>query len=90
MERVLSSLQWQICLVYIDDIVVFSQTLDEHIARLQEIFQRLKTAGLKLKPKKCFLFQLKVAYLGHLVSQQGIQTDPSKTEKIRIGLFHKM
>ena len=83
MERVLSSLQWQICLVYIDDIVVFSQTLDDHVSRLQQILRRLKTAGLKLKPKKCFLFQIKVAYLGHIVSEQGIQTDPSKTEKIK-------
>ena len=83
MERVLSSLQWQICLVYIDDVIIFSKTLDEHIDRLQEILGRLKTAGLKLKPKKCHLFQHKVTYLGHMVSENGVETDPAKIEKVK-------
>ena len=83
MERVLSSLQWQICLIYIDDIIIFSQTLDEHITRLDEILRRLRKAGLKLKPKKCDLFQHKVTYLGHVVGQDGIETDPSKIDKIK-------
>ena len=83
MERVLAGLNWQICLVYIDDIIVFSQTVEEHISQLQTVFNRLKSAGLRLKPKKCHLFRRKVKYLGHVVSENGIQTDPDKTEAIR-------
>ena len=83
MERVLAGLQWKICLVYIDDIIIFSATVDDHLQQLNEVFSRLKIAGLKLKPKKCHLFQRKVQYLGHIVSEEGIETDPEKIEVIR-------
>ena len=83
MERILAGLQWQICLVYIDDIIIFSQTLEDHIEQLQAVFGRLKAAKVKLKPKKCFLFHQKVAYLGHIVSDSGIQTDPDKIKAVR-------
>ena len=80
MERVLAGLQWKICLVYIDDIIIFSKTMEDHLARPEIVFSRLKSAGLKLKPKKCNLFRKKPQYLGHMVSDQGIQTDPEKTK----------
>jgi transposase InsO family protein/predicted aspartyl protease len=83
MERVLAGLQWNICLVYIDDIIIFSQTIDEHIQQLQTVFNRLKNAKLKLKPKKCHLFQKKVQYLGHVVSEAGIETDPEKISAVK-------
>ena len=82
MERVLDGLQWHICLVYIDDIIIFSQTFEEHLKCLEEVFSRLIAAGLKLKPKKCFPFQQKVKYLGHEVSAAGISTDPAKTKAV--------
>ena len=82
MERVLAGLQWEICLVYIDDVIIFSRTVDQHLAQLKTVFQRLIAAGLKLKPKKCNLFRKKVQYLGHVVSDRGIQTDPEKTKVI--------
>ena len=82
MERVLAGLQWQICLVYIDDIIIFGKTIEDHIQQLQEVFNRLKMAGLKLKPKKCCLFKREVHYLGHVVSEKGIQTDPEKIRAI--------
>ena len=83
MERVLAGLQWNICLVYIDDIIIFSRTVDEHIQQLQTVFDRLKHAKLKLKPKKCHLFQKKVQYLGHVVSEAGIETDPDKISAVK-------
>ena len=83
MERILAGLQWQICLIYIDDIIIFSRTLDDHISQIQTIFQRLRDAGLKLKPKKCFLFRPKVKYLGHVVSNEGIETDPDKISAVK-------
>ena len=63
MEQVLASLHWSTCLVYIDDTILFSRTVQEHFQNLMEVFQRLKQAGLKLKPMKCHLFRNKVKYL---------------------------
>ena len=50
--------------------------------RLEEVFRRFVSAGLKLKPSKCVLFQKSVAYLGHIVSENGIETDPAKVERV--------
>ena len=83
MERILSGLRWQMLLVYLDDVIVFSRTIQEHLERLDVVFSKLTEAGLKLKPKKCHLFKREVLYLGHVVSQAGIATDPSKIEVIR-------
>ena len=56
-------LQFQICLVYIDDIILFSQTIDQHLERLVTVLDWLRSAGLKLKPEKCALFQKSVSCL---------------------------
>ncbi len=71
------------CLVYLDDIIVYSCSFDEHLQRLDLIFSRIKDAGLKLQPKKCHIFQEEVAYLGHIVSAKGVKTDPTKIHKVR-------
>jgi hypothetical protein len=68
--------------VYIDDIVVGGPTVQETVRHLGLIFDRLREAGLKLKPAKCSLFQLSVAFLGHVVSAEGITTDPEKVRAI--------
>ena len=52
MELALQGLQWQSCLIYLDDVVIFSKTFDEHIERLSTVLDRIWTAGLKLKPEK--------------------------------------
>ena len=83
MEKVLAGLTWQICLVYLDDVIVYSRTVHEHIDRLESILQRLIEAGLKLKPKKCFLFRKQVAFLGHVVSAEGVGTDPEKIKAVQ-------
>ena len=83
MERVLKGLQWQTLLLYLDDIIVFSKDFDSHLSRLEEVFQRFRSARLKLKPGKCKLFQREVNYLGHIVSQSGVATDPDKVEAVR-------
>ena len=83
MEKVLAGLTWQICLVYLDDVIVYSETVLEHIDRLEVIFQKLKKAGLTLKPKKCNLFRKQVPFLGHVVSAEGVSTDPEKIEAIK-------
>ena len=83
MERVLKGLQWQTLLLYLDDIIVFSKDFSSHLTRLEEVFQRFRAAGLKLKPTKCRLFQEEVSYLGHIVSKSGVATDPEKVEAVR-------
>ena len=78
MEHVLAGLHWTSCLVYLDDIIIFSQTISDHLQKLQEVLARLQKAGLKIKPSKCFLMQRSVHYLGHVVSAKGVETDPKK------------
>lgn len=69
MEDVLRGLQWEICLLYMDDIVVPAESFKQTLTRLEFVFQRLLEANLKLKPSKCFFFQKKIQILGHLVSE---------------------
>ena len=83
MEKVLQGLHWKTLLLYMDDIIVVSPDFDTHISRLEEVLQRLQKAGLKLKPTKCKLLQDQVEYLGHVVSAQGVATDPKKIEAIK-------
>ena len=82
MEKVLVGLPWEILLIFLDDIIVHATTFEEELNRLRLVFQRLREANLKLSPKKCFLFQRQVAFLGHIVSGDGVSTDPSRTEAI--------
>ena len=82
MELVMSGLTYDVCLVYLDDILVFSKTFDEHLVRLATVFNRLDRYGLKLKPSKCSLFQRKVSFLGHVVSGHGTECDPDKVASI--------
>ena len=82
MELLLAGLRFETCLIYLDDTIVYGKTFLEELERLEEVFVRFESAGLKLKPGKCVLFQKSVAYLGHLVSERGIETDPSKVERV--------
>ena len=69
--------------VYLDDIIIMSSTFDDHLSRLRSVFDRLRNAGLRLKPPKCIFLQRKVSFLGHVVSAEEIQTDPEKTAAVR-------
>jgi len=82
MDFVLAGLTWECCLVFVDNILVFSSTFDEHVERLGRVFDRLSAAGLKLKPSKCKLFQKRVSFLGHVVSGKGIEPDPAKVSAV--------
>ena len=83
MQVVLAGIEWQFCFVYLDDILVCSETFQSHLEHLESVFDRLRKAGLTLKPKKCFFAQSEVKYLGHLVSSQGVAPDPDKISKVR-------
>ena len=67
---------------YLDDIIIFSKTEEEHLQHLGEIFDQLRKAGLKLKLQKCSYFKKLIQYLGHLISDEGIQPLPEKLESI--------
>ena len=67
---------------YLDDIIIYSRSEKEHLELLEEIFTRLKAAGLKLKLEKCCFFKKHIQYLGHLISEEGIQPLLEKLESI--------
>lgn len=81
-EIVLAGLSWEIAIAYIDDIVIFSATFEQHLERLQLVFEALQKANLKLKPRKCALFRRKVCFLGHEVSKDGIRPLLEKQEAV--------
>ena len=83
MERCMGDLNLTQCLIYLDDLVVFSSSFEQHLQRLEAVFKRLKEYGLKLQPSKCKLFQDRVKYLGHVVSKQGVETDPEKIAALK-------
>ena len=78
MESCLGELHLNWCIIYLDDIIVFSRTQEEHVHRLKAVTSKLREAGLKLKPTKCDLFKQQINYLGHVVSKEGVSTDPDK------------
>ena len=82
MELVLAGLQWSICLIYLDDVIIFGRNFDENIERLDVVLTRFGAAGLKLKPAKCLFFSDRVTFLGHVITREGILSDPDNLAKI--------
>ncbi|XP_028301871.1 uncharacterized protein LOC114462925 [Gouania willdenowi] len=83
MQRCLGNLVNDSLLIYLDDVIVFSPDFSSHLRHLEEVFQCLHNHGLKLQPAKCHLFQREVTYLGHVISEHGVATDPAKTTAVR-------
>lgn len=83
MEKCMGDMHLKDVLVFIDDLIVFSKTLEEHEARLMKVLTRLREFGLKLSPEKCVFFQTSVRYLGHVVSRNGVETDPEKIAALK-------
>ena len=82
MQVILAGLEWKSCFVYMDDILVCSDTFEDHLQHLESVFDRLRRVNLTLKPEKCFFVRREVKYLGHVISQSGISPDPDKTNKV--------
>ena len=78
MMSVLQGLIGRICFAYLDDVIVFSKCRDKHVNDLRAVFDRIRDAGLKLKPAKCKLFCEQVLFLGHVISAAGVSPDPAK------------
>ncbi|XP_044317436.1 uncharacterized protein LOC123038048 [Drosophila rhopaloa] len=67
---------------YLDDIIVIGATEEQHLSNLAEVFRRLRRANLKVNPKKCAFFRRRLVYLGHVISAEGVQTDPEKVTAV--------
>ena len=83
LETCLGDLNLHWCIIYLNDIVIFSKDPASHLERLEAVFWKLEEAGLKLKPLKYELFQWQLAYLGHMISAKGIATDEGKIDAIK-------
>lgn len=78
MAKVLQRVIGRIWFSYLDDVIVFSTKCFEHAANFRAVFDRIYSAGLKLKPLKCSLFVYKVPYLSHVISVANVSSDPAK------------
>lgn len=83
MERIFGDQRFHSLLLYLDDVVVFSSTFQQHLERLELVLGRLTQQGLKLKLEKFHFFQLEVKFLGHVISASGVATDPEKISAVR-------
>ncbi|XP_066445489.1 uncharacterized protein, partial [Eleutherodactylus coqui] len=83
MEHCLGDLNFESVLIYLDDIVVFGTSFEDHLKKLRQVLGRLQDHGLKIKPKKCQLLQQRIEFLGHVVTPEGVQPAPSKVEAVQ-------
>lgn len=83
MQATMNDLIFEIMLVYLDDILVYSPSFQSHLERLDVVLRRLKNTGLKVKLGKCHFLQKEVRFLGHQISADGIATDPSKVAAVK-------
>ena len=75
--------------MYLDDIIIFGRSFRETLARVQEVFDRLRQAGLKLKPSKCAFFQKEVEYLGHIIRDGGLACEHGKSGRTARAYVYK-
>jgi hypothetical protein len=83
MEIMLSGLLWKCCVVYIDDIIIYSDTFEEHMQHLEEVFKRLKQCNIVIKPSKCKLVRAETVYLGHVVGNGVLKPNPDNLKAIQ-------
>lgn len=77
-----SGLNYESCFIYLDDLIIFGNSLQKHNVNLTKVLQRLRNVNLKLNPQKCDFLKKQILYLGHIISSEGISPDPAKSEII--------
>ena len=83
LDLVLASVKWKHTLIYIDDIIIYSKTFDQHLRNIKDIITRLEAAGFRAKLFKCNFAVKQVSYLGHSVTELNIRQNPQHIEKIK-------
>lgn len=78
MTLAMSGLNYESCFVYLDDLIVFGSSLNQHNKNLVKVMNRLRKVNLKLNPNKCEFLKKQILYLGHIISSEGILPDPEK------------
>lgn len=82
MDDILKGLLEDVCLVYLDDIVIYSTSLEEHIQKLKMVFERLRAANFKVKLEKSEFMKNSIRYLGHVLTSEGVKPDPEKVSAV--------
>lgn len=90
MNFVLADLLENTCLVYLDDIIIYSVSLQEHFVKLKRVFERLRESNLKISLDKCEFLKTSTKYLGHIITDKGIQPDPEKIKAIKKLNYQKL
>ena len=83
MDRILAEFRWQFCIVYIDDVLIYSRSFSEHLQHIDAVFKCFKEAGVVIKPSKCVFASSEITYLGHIINEHGTRPDPSKVEAVK-------
>ncbi len=83
MEEMLDSLRDECCIPYLDDVLCYARSFEEHVETIRCVLKALQCHGVKLKPEKCEMFRSEVRYVGHLVSSEGVRVDPKDLEAVQ-------
>src|SRR5215471_5792617 len=82
MDKVLGDIKDKFVMVYLDDVIIYSNTFEEHLKYVEEVLKRIRIAGLRLKAEKCKFAAQELQFLGHIVGKEGVNPDPEKVDKI--------
>ena len=82
MELIFAGLSYEVALVNLDDVIAFRRNFEEHLKRLELVFQRLSENGLKIKGSKCNFFRKRVSFSGHIISESGVEVDQEKVRAV--------
>jgi hypothetical protein len=83
LDKVFGDVKFQYVYHYLDDLLIYSENYDDHLVHVCEVLERLRAAGLTVKPEKVTFATQEISFLGHLVSPAGVRVDPERTRAIR-------
>ena len=83
LDLILSRFKWKTCLIYLDDVIIYSKSMEEHIDHVDGVLRCLSAAAVTLKIKKCKFFTSTVEYLGHIIKPDQLEIDRTNTQSLR-------